>query len=90
MANDKIKRMAYLIYVDWELSKHGKMTEELIGTMFNRSQGTVSGWVNEVDASNFTIDSKDTEVQREIKYLKSIIQQLEEYRVITFPKFNDK
>ncbi|MEE0256577.1 hypothetical protein [Evtepia sp.] len=80
MSNDntKVKRMAYLIYTDWDLSRHRQITQQTIADIFHVSAATISLWVADV--------AKETpQIQDELVYLKNLILQLEAYRVINLP-----
>ena len=81
---DKIRRMAYLILKDPELRWNRELSQKEIANMFHVELSTVE---KEMGASRNR--AQEVELQKELRYLKDLILQLEEKRILWLPTLKD-
>ena len=84
---DKIRRMAYLILKDPELRWNRELRKKDIAEIFHVDPSTMSVWLStvkkEIDAPRNR--AQEVELQKELRYLKDLILQLEEKRILWLP-----
>lgn len=84
---DKIRRMAYLILKDPELRWNRELSQKEIANMFHVEPSTMSVWLSTVEKEMGASRnrSQEVELQKELRYLKELILQLEEKRILWLP-----
>ena len=84
---DKIRRMAYLILKDPELRWNRELSQKEIANMFHVEPSTMSVWLSTVEKEMSAPRNRaqEVELQKELRYLKELILQLEEKRILWLP-----
>ena len=84
---DKIRRMAYLILKDPELRWNRKLYQQDVADMFHVEPSTMSVWLSTVEKEMGAPSNRaqEIELQKELRYLKDLILQLEEKRILWLP-----
>ena len=84
---DKIRRMAYLILKDPELRWNRKLYQQDVADMFHVEPSTMSVWLSTVEKEMGAPrnQAQEIELQKELRYLKELILQLEEKRILWLP-----
>ena len=84
---DKIRRMAYLILKDPELRWNRKLYQQDVADMFHVEPSTMSVWLSTVEKEIGAPRNRaqEIELQNELRYLKDLILQLEEKRILWLP-----
>lgn len=84
---DKIRRMAYLILKDPELRWNRKLYQQDVADMFHVEPSTMSVWLSTVEKEMGAPRNRaqEIELQKELRYLKELILQLEEKRILWLP-----
>ena len=84
---DKIRRMAYLILKDPELRWNRKLYQQDVADMFHVEPSTMSVWLSTVEKEMGAPRNRaqESELQKELRYLKELILQLEEKRILWLP-----
>ena len=84
---DKIRRMAYLILKDPELRWNRKLYQQDVADMFHVEPSTMSVWLSTVEKEMGAPRNRAQEIefQKELRYLKELILQLEEKRILWLP-----
>lgn len=88
---DKIRRMAYLILKDPELRWNRKLYQQDVADMFHVEPSTMSVWLSTVEKEMGASRNRaqEVELQKELRYLKDLILQLEEKRILWLPTLKD-
>lgn len=88
---DKIRGMAYLILKDPELRWNRKLYQQDVADMFHVEPSTMSVWLSTVEKEMGASRNRaqEVELQKELRYLKDLILQLEEKRILWLPTLKD-
>ena len=91
-SNKKLKLMAYLLSVDPDLSKNGKITQKKIAKLFGVTQGTISHWIAEVEneLEKARLRNQVNMLQQELNDLKDTMLEMEDIGMLPLLESDDE